>query len=261
VPATGEYSCSAQEPVLLAGSSHEDSSSPVELGATASGARRRPAPWRAAPGTRLAGVVLLCGCLGDQPPDPEVQSLEIVVGNADPEHGPCLLNVEEVGAGTHEVIPVSMGGSATVRIVDPSGAVLYERAVEEHRLEEEVTRCRRRIRERCASRVGTTASSACCPPARTPSSCSSSRRDPGTRAAPADAWDAPVTWARRAPTSSRPRTSRHLRLFCCPAGRGGAPGGGRRGLGSARTGAADRRRGRARPVRRLHRSSGPDAQT
>ena len=86
-------------------------------------------------GLVLAGVVLLCGCLGDLPPDPEVQSLEIVVGNADPEHEPCLLHVEEVGAGTHEVIPVSMGGSATVRIVDPSGAVLYERAVEEHRLE------------------------------------------------------------------------------------------------------------------------------
>ena len=86
-------------------------------------------------GPPLAAVVLLSGCLGDAPPDPEVQPLEIVVGNADPEYGPCLLNVDEVGAGTHDVTLMSMAGSATVRILDPSGAVLYERAIEEHRLQ------------------------------------------------------------------------------------------------------------------------------
>ena len=85
-------------------------------------------------GLALAGAVLLSGCFGDPPADPEVQPLEIIVGNAGPESGPCLLNVNEVGAGTHDVTPMSMAGSATVRILDPSGAVLYERAIEEHRL-------------------------------------------------------------------------------------------------------------------------------
>jgi hypothetical protein len=61
--------------------------------------------------------------------------LEIIAGNPDPEYGPCLLNVEEVGAGTHEVTPMSMAGSATVRILDPSGAVIFERSIEEHPLE------------------------------------------------------------------------------------------------------------------------------
>jgi len=70
--------------------------------------------------------------MGDPPPDPEVQSLEIVAGNPDPEYGPCLLNVEEVGAGSHEVTPMSMAGDATVRILDPSGAVIFERAISEH---------------------------------------------------------------------------------------------------------------------------------
>ena len=69
------------------------------------------------------------------PSDPETQSLEIVVGGADPEFGPCVLNVDEVGAGTHEVTPMSTAGDAVVRILDPSGAVLFERAVAEHPVE------------------------------------------------------------------------------------------------------------------------------
>ena len=86
-------------------------------------------------GVGLAVATALCGCLGDPPADPEVQPLEIVVGNPDPEHGPCLLNVDEVGAGTHEVTPMSMGGAATVRILDPSGAAVFERSIVEHPLE------------------------------------------------------------------------------------------------------------------------------
>lgn len=86
-------------------------------------------------GLALAAAILLSGCFGDPPPDPEVQPLEIIVGNADPEYGPCLLNVDEVGAGTHDVTPMSMAESATVRILHPSGAVLYERAIGEHRLQ------------------------------------------------------------------------------------------------------------------------------
>lgn len=54
------------------------------------------------------------------------------MGNADPEYGPCMLNVVEVGAGSHEVTPMSMAGDATVRILDPAGAVLFERSIGEH---------------------------------------------------------------------------------------------------------------------------------
>ena len=81
-------------------------------------------------GVALAGLTLLCGCLGDPPPDPTVQPLEIIAGNPDPRYGPCLLDVNEVGAGTHEVAPLSLQGKATVRILDPSGAVIFERAIE-----------------------------------------------------------------------------------------------------------------------------------
>ena len=84
-------------------------------------------------GVAIVGATLLSGCLGgDLPSDPETQSLEIIAGNPDPEHGPCLLNVDEVGAGSHEVTPMSMAGDATVRILDPSGAVVFERAIAEH---------------------------------------------------------------------------------------------------------------------------------
>lgn len=76
-----------------------------------------------------AAALLLGGCTGDPPPDPEVQPLEVVVGNPDPEHGPCLLNVSLVAAGTHEVTTLSMTGSATVRIVDPSGRAVLTSAV------------------------------------------------------------------------------------------------------------------------------------
>lgn len=80
-------------------------------------------------------MLLLGGCFGDPPPDPEVQSLEIISGNPDPKYGPCLLNVDEVGAGIHDVTTMSMGGNARVRILDPAGVVVYERSVEEHPLE------------------------------------------------------------------------------------------------------------------------------
>lgn len=82
-------------------------------------------------GIAFAGMGLFSGCMGDPPPEPEVQPLEIIVGNPDPTYGPCVLNVDEVGAGTHGVTSVAMAGSARVRIVDPSGAVVYERAIQE----------------------------------------------------------------------------------------------------------------------------------
>lgn len=73
--------------------------------------------------------------MGDPPPAPEVQPLEIIVGDPDSEQGPCLLNVDEVGAGTHDVTPVALAGEAVVRILDPSGAVVFERSLREHPME------------------------------------------------------------------------------------------------------------------------------
>jgi len=81
-------------------------------------------------GIALTGMGLLSGCFSDPPPDPEVQPLEIIAGNPDPEYGPCLLNVDEVGAGTHDVTPMSLAGKARIRILDPSGAVVFKRAIE-----------------------------------------------------------------------------------------------------------------------------------
>jgi hypothetical protein len=83
----------------------------------------------------LASIALLSGCIGDPPPDPENQPLEIIAGNPDPTYGPCVLNVDEVGAGTHEVMPLTLAGEARVRILDPSGAVVFKRRIEEHSTE------------------------------------------------------------------------------------------------------------------------------
>ncbi len=102
--------------------------------------RSLPGAFRACRAARrlsvgLAVATVLCGCLSDPPADPEVQPLEIVAGNPDPKYGPCLLNVEEVGAGTHDVTQLSMAGKATVRILDPSGVAIFERTIEEHPVE------------------------------------------------------------------------------------------------------------------------------
>ena len=61
-------------------------------------------------GVAFAAPPLLFGCFGDPPPDPEVQPLEVVVGNPDPKFGPCILDVQQVAAGTHDVTAISMGG-------------------------------------------------------------------------------------------------------------------------------------------------------
>jgi hypothetical protein len=57
--------------------------------------------------------------------------LEIIAGNPDPEYGPCLLNVDKIGAGTHEVTPIIEEGRATVVILDPSGDVIFKRTLDE----------------------------------------------------------------------------------------------------------------------------------
>ena len=73
----------------------------------------------------LAAATLLTGCLGEERPDPEVQPLEIIVG----EDGSCGLNVSVVGAGTHHVTPIVATGEATVRILGPSAKVVFTRTV------------------------------------------------------------------------------------------------------------------------------------
>lgn len=83
----------------------------------------------------FAGIGLLSGCMGDPPPDPETQPLEIIVGNPDLKHGSCLLNVDEVGAGTHEVTPLALAGKARVRILDPFGVVVFKLTIEENSTE------------------------------------------------------------------------------------------------------------------------------
>ena len=61
-------------------------------------------------GVALAGTSLLCGCLSDPAVDPEVQPLGFVAGNPDPKFGRCILDVQQVAAGTHDVTAISMGG-------------------------------------------------------------------------------------------------------------------------------------------------------
>lgn len=85
-------------------------------------------------------TALLSGCLGDGPVDPEVQPLEVVLGQ-----GKCLLNVPEVAAGSHSIIVIhelgdaagEAGGSA--RLLDPAGNVLFEGTTKE-RMESEPVR-------------------------------------------------------------------------------------------------------------------------
>lgn len=82
-------------------------------------------------GARLstaAALPLLAGCtfMGDPPPAPEVQPLEVVVGSQMRPENPCILNVRQVGAGTHDVIVISESAQATVRILDGAGVVVFE---------------------------------------------------------------------------------------------------------------------------------------
>jgi hypothetical protein len=60
--------------------------------------------------------------------DPSVQSLEIVVDSLTGKG--CVLNVEEVGAGNHEVVVIAVASPSRVRIVNRSGRVVYEASAE-----------------------------------------------------------------------------------------------------------------------------------
>lgn len=87
------------------------------------------AGWRTVRGGRsvAAGILVLslgCACssgsspptpgLGDPPPDPTEAPLEVVLAS-------CLLNRDEVGAGTHNVAVV---GAGSLVVTDESGAAV-----------------------------------------------------------------------------------------------------------------------------------------
>ena len=81
-------------------------------------------------GVALLGVLALPGCaaldpLSDTPPDPEVQSLEVVVNSSSRPETPCLLNVEMFRAGDHDVTVIGESGYARVRIVDERGRIVF----------------------------------------------------------------------------------------------------------------------------------------
>jgi hypothetical protein len=111
--------------------------------------------------------------MGDLPPDPEVQPLELIVGNPDPDHGPCLLNVGEVGAGTHDVTPMTMAGKARVRILDPSGAVVFKRTMRQHPAEGGGREVLQQLRGPCTCGQASTASNASWPTPPIPRLCGS----------------------------------------------------------------------------------------
>jgi len=64
--------------------------------------------------------------LGEEAAEPEWAPLEVVVGHVDDDS--CVLNRNEVGAGSHDVSVIAESGPATVRIVTGSGDVVFERA-------------------------------------------------------------------------------------------------------------------------------------
>lgn len=81
-------------------------------------------------GFALLGLLALSGCsaldpLSDGPVDPEVQPLEVVVNSHSRPETPCLLNVDKVRAGNHDVTVIGESGHARVRIVDERGRVVF----------------------------------------------------------------------------------------------------------------------------------------
>jgi len=81
----------------------------------------------------VGAVVLLGGCvMGDPPPDPEVQPLEIVAGSSVRPDRPCILNVRSVRAGTHEVVLISESGPARIRIIDSSRRAVFQGRADSH---------------------------------------------------------------------------------------------------------------------------------
>src|SRR3954447_7926766 len=78
----------------------------------------------------MVTIALLAGCaaldpISDPPPDPEVQPIEVVVNSDSRPQTPCLLNVEQLRAGDHEVRIVGVSGYARINIVDEDARVVF----------------------------------------------------------------------------------------------------------------------------------------
>lgn len=73
----------------------------------------------------LGSASVLAGCLGDPPPDPSVAPLEVVTGSTQNRSEPCLVNRDEVGAGTHELVVIAEGGPVTVSVRDSARTIVF----------------------------------------------------------------------------------------------------------------------------------------
>lgn len=74
-------------------------------------------------GVFLLVLLLLMFSSGDPPPDPSTAPLEVVANG--PDDGRCLLNREDVAAGTHEVSVITEGSDATVALRDETGQTVF----------------------------------------------------------------------------------------------------------------------------------------
>ena len=83
----------------------------------------------------VLGTTLLMFLMTDPPEDPEVQPLEVVVNSRSRPDVPCLLNVDEVRAGSHPVSVIGESGYAVVRIVDEQDRVVFRTDNEGQRIE------------------------------------------------------------------------------------------------------------------------------
>ncbi len=90
-------------------------------------------------GVVLNAWLVVLGCFGDPPPDPDVAPIEVVAGSKQRADAPCLSNRDEVGAGTHELVVITEAGPVTVQIRDSTGAVVVELDAVERPAASEVT--------------------------------------------------------------------------------------------------------------------------
>jgi hypothetical protein len=73
--------------------------------------------------------------VSDEPEEPEIQPLEVVVNSSTVTKRPCLLNVDQVRAGDHAVVVIGESGYAKVHIVDEGGRVVFRTDNEGQRIE------------------------------------------------------------------------------------------------------------------------------
>jgi len=107
--------------------------------------KTHPAPTRGPIGAFAKVLLVLCALgllfysalwlVSDEPEEPEIQPLEVVVNSSTQSETPCLLNVDQVRAGDHDVVVIGESGYAKVRIVDERGKVVFRTDNEGQRIE------------------------------------------------------------------------------------------------------------------------------